>query len=113
MTKTRSDLIQAWCEKGRRDIITAQNALLDTKEMFPDIICFHTQQAAEKYLKAYLVFLEQDLLQAALERKTGKNEYSRHGGSPCRNAKVNLCITSEAIEDILPVSSLRFSYYSK
>ena len=52
--------IRAWCEKGRRDFITAQNALLDTKEMFPDIICFHAQQAAEKYLKAYLVFLEQD-----------------------------------------------------
>ena len=60
MTKTRSDLIQAWCEKGRRDFITAQNSLLDTKEIFPDIICFHAQQAAEKYLKAYLVFLEQD-----------------------------------------------------
>jgi HEPN domain-containing protein len=28
--------------------------------MFPDIVCFHAQQAAEKYLKAYLVFLEQD-----------------------------------------------------
>jgi len=60
MTKTRSDLIQAWCEKGRRDFITAQNALLDTREIFPDIICFHAQQAAEKYLKAYLVFLELD-----------------------------------------------------
>jgi len=60
MTKTRSDLIRAWCEKGRRDFITAQNALLDTREIFPDIICFHAQQAAEKYLKAYLVFLEQD-----------------------------------------------------
>jgi len=58
MTKTRSDLIQAWCEKGRRDFITAQNSLLNTNEIFPDIICFHAQQAAEKYLKAYLVFLE-------------------------------------------------------
>ena len=47
MTKTRSDLIRAWCEKGRRDFITAQNALLDTREIFPDIICFHAQQAAE------------------------------------------------------------------
>jgi HEPN domain-containing protein len=60
MTKTRNDLIRAWCEKGRRDFITAQNALLDTREIFPDIICFHAQQAAEKYLKAYLVYLEQD-----------------------------------------------------
>jgi HEPN domain-containing protein len=60
MTKTRNDLIRAWCEKGRRDFITAQNALLDTREIFPDIICFHAQQAAEKYLKAYLVYFEQD-----------------------------------------------------
>lgn len=60
MTKTRSDLVRAWCEKGRRDFITAQNALLDTKEIFPDIICFHAQQAAEKYLKAYLVFLKEE-----------------------------------------------------
>ena len=60
MTKTQSDLVRAWCEKGRRDFITAQNALHDTKEVFPDIVCFHAQQAAEKYLKAYLVFLEQE-----------------------------------------------------
>lgn len=60
MTKTRGDLIRAWCEKGRRDIITAQHSLLDTKEIFSDIVCFHAQQAAEKYLKAYLVSLEQD-----------------------------------------------------
>ena len=60
MKKTKSDLVQAWCEKGRRDFITAQNGLLDANEIFPDIICFHAQQAAEKYLKAYLVFLEKE-----------------------------------------------------
>lgn len=60
MTKTRSDLVLAWCEKGRRDFITAENSLLDVKEIFPDIVCFHAQQAAEKYLKGYLVFLEKE-----------------------------------------------------
>jgi HEPN domain-containing protein len=60
MTKTKNDLIRAWCEKGRRDFITAQNALHDNKEIFPDIVCFHSQQSAEKYLKAYLVFEDQD-----------------------------------------------------
>jgi HEPN domain-containing protein len=34
--------------------------LLDANEIFPDIICFYAQQAAEKYLKAYLVFLEKE-----------------------------------------------------
>ena len=47
MTKTRNDLVRAWCEKGRRDFITAHKALLDESEIFPDIICFHAQQAAE------------------------------------------------------------------
>ena len=60
MIKTKSDLIHAWCEKGRRDFITARNALGKNEEIFPDIICFHAQQSAEKYLKAYLVFEDQD-----------------------------------------------------
>lgn len=37
MTKTRGDLIRAWCEKGRRDYITAQHSLLDTKEIFSEM----------------------------------------------------------------------------
>ncbi len=60
MTKTKGDLIRAWCEKGRRDFVTARNALHEDKEIFPDIACFHAQQSAEKYLKGYLVFLDQD-----------------------------------------------------
>lgn len=47
-------------KKGRRDFITAQNGLHDITEVFPDIVCVHAQQAAEKYLKAYLVFLNLD-----------------------------------------------------
>jgi HEPN domain-containing protein len=54
MIKTKSDLIHAWCEKGRRDFITARNALGKNEEIFPDIICFHAQQSAEKYLKHIL-----------------------------------------------------------
>lgn len=52
MTKTKSDLVRAWCEKGRRDLITARIARAHTIEILPDIICFHAQQAAEKFLKA-------------------------------------------------------------
>jgi HEPN domain-containing protein len=58
--RLRVNLVQAWCEKGRRDFITAQNGLLDTTEFFLDIVCFHAQQAAEKYQKVYLVFLGRD-----------------------------------------------------
>jgi HEPN domain-containing protein len=54
--KTKTELINSWIDKANKDILTAQHEL-----SFPDAvtesICFHCQQAVEKYLKAYLVFL--------------------------------------------------------
>jgi len=55
MKKSNVDLVRNWLEKARRDLITAKNGL-DSSEPFTDIICFHAQQAGEKYLKAYLVW---------------------------------------------------------
>lgn len=46
-----------WLEKARRDLMTAKNGL-ESSEPFTDIICFHAQQAGEKYIKAYLVWQE-------------------------------------------------------
>ncbi|HIH03177.1 MAG TPA: HEPN domain-containing protein [Methanoregulaceae archaeon] len=56
MQRTRHELVAAWLEKARQDLVVARNALL-MPEIFPGIICFHAQQAAEKALKAYLVGL--------------------------------------------------------
>ena len=55
MKKSLDDLVRNWLEKARRDFITAKNGL-DSSEPFTDIICFHAQQAGEKYIKAYLVW---------------------------------------------------------
>lgn len=55
MKKSNVDLVRNWLEKARRDLITAKNGL-DSSEPFTDIICFHAQQAGEKYIKAYLVW---------------------------------------------------------
>jgi len=55
MRRTRDDLVRGWLEKARRDLATAQSQLR-VAEPPADIICFHAQQAAEKYLKAYLVW---------------------------------------------------------
>ncbi len=45
---------EKWFKKAESDLFTVQ--LLLKAENFPkDICCFHSQQAAEKYLKAYLV----------------------------------------------------------
>ena len=57
MKKGKADLVRNWLEKARRDLMTAKNGL-DSFEPFTDIICFHAQQAGEKYIKAYLVWQE-------------------------------------------------------
>lgn len=54
--KTKKELINNWIKKAEKDLLTAEHEL-----SFPDAvtesICFHCQQAVEKYLKAYLIFL--------------------------------------------------------
>jgi len=59
MKKSKADLVRNWLEKARRDLVTAQNGFAYA-ETFTDIICFHAQQAGEKYIKAYLVWHEID-----------------------------------------------------
>jgi HEPN domain-containing protein len=48
------NLAKQWTKIAERDLITAQQGL-ETKEIITDTVCFHCQQAAEKYLKAFLV----------------------------------------------------------
>lgn len=49
--KNQTDLVRGWLRKARSDII-AIDALINADTL--DTACFHAQQAAEKYLKAYL-----------------------------------------------------------
>ena len=57
MRKSKADLVRGWLEKARRNLLVATRAL-ENPEPLTDIICFHAQQAVEKYLKAYLVWHE-------------------------------------------------------
>jgi HEPN domain-containing protein len=54
--KAKKELIDSWISKANKDLLSAKHEL-----SFPDVVtetvCFHCQQAVEKYLKAYLVFL--------------------------------------------------------
>ncbi len=52
----RNELIKEWINKAEHDLGMAELAM-NNKPEYTDSICFHCQQAAEKYLKAYLVFL--------------------------------------------------------
>ncbi|HOJ85457.1 MAG TPA: HEPN domain-containing protein [Elusimicrobiales bacterium] len=48
------DEIKKWILKADNDLKAAEIMLFE-KEPVTDVICFHSQQAVEKYLKAYLV----------------------------------------------------------
>ena len=43
-----------WIAKAKNDLLNANNNLKAEETPF-DTVCFHCQQAAEKFLKAYLV----------------------------------------------------------
>ncbi|MCL5991345.1 MAG: HEPN domain-containing protein [Bacteroidetes bacterium] len=47
--------LDKWQFKAENDIKTAQ-LLLESEEPITDSICFHSQQAVEKFLKLYLVY---------------------------------------------------------
>ncbi len=49
-----SEEIQAWLDKGDSDLASAR-VLLDHAPSITDTATFHCQQAAEKYLKAFLI----------------------------------------------------------
>jgi len=47
-------LTAEWVQKAEDDFIVAQKMLRARKQPVYDAVCFHAQQCAEKYLKAYL-----------------------------------------------------------
>ena len=54
--KTEKELINSWIKKGKRDLLTAEHEL-SFLDAVTESICFHCQQAVEKFLKAYLIHL--------------------------------------------------------
>jgi len=51
------DKVKLWIEKADHDLGTAQVTFIYLPN-YRDTIAFHCQQAVEKYLKGYLIFLE-------------------------------------------------------
>jgi len=49
--------IRRWIEKAEHDLLAAEHTIELAEQGLTDIVCFHCQQCAEKYLKALLVFL--------------------------------------------------------
>ena len=51
------NIVKQWIEKADHDLGTAQVTYLYIPK-YQDTIAFHCQQAAEKYLKGFLIFLD-------------------------------------------------------
>jgi HEPN domain-containing protein len=49
-----------WIQKAENDISSAHHLAENMYPVPTEIVCFHCQQAAEKYLKAFLVYNDQE-----------------------------------------------------
>lgn len=61
MNKADKEILIQWIEKANHDLIAAA-LIIDSNPNILDIACFHCQQAIEKFLKAFLLFNEKELL---------------------------------------------------
>lgn len=57
MSPEQKEVIAEWYQKGDEDLLAAK-VVIEASPMLYDVAAFHSQQAAEKYLKAYLVYFE-------------------------------------------------------
>ena len=54
--KGKIDLVKAWIEKAENDLRAAKHLINVGSNPPLDAVCFHAQQCAEKYLKAFLTY---------------------------------------------------------
>lgn len=60
MTKDKSEYIKNWLFRANEDIAVIESLSGLDLEYYTSTICFHAQQAAEKYLKAFLIYNDID-----------------------------------------------------
>ncbi len=56
MDNKKIDFIKEWIYEANNDLGLAE-FVIDNDGKYYDLVCFHCQQAAEKYLKAYIIYL--------------------------------------------------------
>jgi len=60
MNQEKSDYIKNWLYHAREDLAVMKDLIDSNHKQFTSTICFHAQQAVEKYLKAFLIFHDVD-----------------------------------------------------
>lgn len=56
MRDDKAEYIKNWLFRGNEDISVVEELFQSNPDKFSSSICFHAQQAVEKFLKAYLIF---------------------------------------------------------
>jgi HEPN domain-containing protein len=56
MTTDQNDYLKYWLFRANEDILVIEKLFSSEPELFASSICFLTQQAIEKFFKAFLVF---------------------------------------------------------
>lgn len=56
MTNDQNDYLKNWIFRANEDIAVIENLFKSGPELFASPICYHAQQAVEKFLKAFLVY---------------------------------------------------------
>jgi HEPN domain-containing protein len=59
MKSDKINAVNAWLKKAENDLRTAEYTMTMDDPPY-DIVCFHAQQCAEKYIKGFLIFHEID-----------------------------------------------------
>jgi len=54
----KAEILQQWLDKGKDDLRSAEYLSTMHHPTPDEIICFHCQQSAEKYLKAFMFFYD-------------------------------------------------------
>jgi HEPN domain-containing protein len=60
MTSDKSEYIQNWLFRANEDIAVMHSLTGIGLEFYTSTICFHAQQAVEKFLKAFLIYHDVD-----------------------------------------------------
>lgn len=58
MTKEEKQYLQQWLYRANEDINVIKALSNEQIQLYTSTICFHCQQAVEKFLKAFLIFLK-------------------------------------------------------
>lgn len=56
MTKEKDEYLENWLFRAKEDIAVINSLFRTDPDFYASTICFHAQQAVEKFLKAFLVY---------------------------------------------------------